>query len=163
VAVPCEATDGALACRLAVTAPGDWRWGAAASSGLATYALTAWASEPAGPCLDDRLEPNDVSGKSGALPTGITSHLKICGTNEDWFHVDLVAWQPLAVYALFLADVGAVRLELQDEAGATVATSTPDEGVAVLEVDAPSAGRYRVRVTAPGVSNIFYDLVVGLP
>jgi len=163
VPVACNPIDGGLGCQVAVTGPGTWRWGVAAASGLVAYDLGVWALEPDGPCLDDRLEPNDVGGKSVPLPVGVTSHLKICDGNEDWFHVDLSAYQPLAVYALFVPSLGAVQLELRDEAGVVIATSSAGEDAAVLEVEAPAAGRYRLLVEAPGVANTFYDLVVVLP
>jgi len=163
VSLPCQATDKGLTCQLAITAPGDWRFGLASSAGLVAYALTAWATEPPGPCVDDRLEPNDVAGKSDPLPPGITSHLKICDDNPDWFHVDLDAFQPLTVYALYLPERGAVQLELRAADGSVVATSTPANGAAVLEASAPAAGRFHVVVTAPAAANLFYDLIVELP
>ncbi len=161
--VTCGLVEGGLGCQVAITAPGTWRWGVSASSGLVAYGLQAWAVEPAGSCLDDRLEPNDVAGKSVELPVGVTSHLKICDGDSDWFHVDLGAFQPLEVYALTVPGSGAVELELRDEGGATVGQATTVEGTALLQVSAPAAGRYRLLVDAPGVDNVFYDLVVVLP
>ena len=163
LSLPCQATDKGLACQLAVSGPGDWRFGLGSTAGRVAYALTAWATEPAGACVDDRLEPNDVPGKSDPLPVGITSHLKICGTNDDWFHVDLAAFQPLTVYALFVAGGGAVQTELVDDAGVPVAASSSEEGAAVLQVSAPASGRFLVHVSAPGVDDVFYDLIVEQP
>ena len=160
VAVPCEQVDDNLRCTVQVTSAGTWRWGIASPLEHMRYAFSMWAREPAGACLDDRMEPNDQPEQAPELPPGITSHLKICGSGQDWFAIELEARQTLTLHMLHLAEQGNLDVRLYDPAGfeilAAAETSEEQERINYTPDD---AGRYRLMVWGFGVENAFYDLV----
>lgn len=129
----------------------------------AAYTLSAELVPFARQCLPDQAEPNEEPGQAGELFPGegwlSLSGLSLCGTEEDWFAVQLPAAASLTAAIDFPVERGALDLSLQR--GETVLDS--DHGYSGYKTVGASdleAGRYLLRVISKGGAANLYTLQV---
>lgn len=128
------------------------------------YALTTQVTGAA-TCTPDAFEPNDSAAAAAPIARGTYPTLTACGSDDDFYALNLTAGTQLSVQALFAHAEGDIDLDLLDPAGNSVASSvsvTDDEninytptmsGTFTLQVEL-----YRDTGNTPGNS---YQLVVG--
>jgi len=94
--------EGARTAEVEVPGPGDYviRIGPAAGDEAVPYALSFGATDPAGECRPDRLEPNDSPDESLALANGYTTHLTLCDGDRDVFSFRLAEWESFSAWLL---------------------------------------------------------------
>lgn len=129
--------------------------------GTSRYTLLQEVTDPAGPCVADRFEPNDTREQAKALALGVHSWLRMCGNDVDTFLVELEPFQRLLV-ATSHATGGFTDLRVVGPDGQTVVGEAVDSGPGpVLEVLAEEGGVYTISVVGFDVSaTLGYDLAV---
>ena len=154
-------TSTSLQCFAAV--PGNYPF-QVANNGLnaVPYMVEVTISEDLSVCKDDRFEANDSPGEAAPLEYSVTTWLKACGTNEDWFSLVGFPLERVNVYLLYEMDLGVVDATLFDESGdIPLAWSDSSAGSPGLVADLPEQGTYtiRIRSVSPGAT-IPYNLIV---
>lgn len=125
-----------------------------------TYQLAYSVTDPPGPCVADRLEPNDSD--SGAIPIepGVFTWLRLCPEDPvDTFSVYLEPFEHLMVTTSHQGGLGYTDLEIVEPSGFVVDSALDPSTGAYLEITALEEGPHLVRVLPYAVSSTLgYDL-----
>lgn len=123
------------------------------------YAFALAVTEPDGPCVDDRFEPNDTPDTGRPTEPGIVTRGKVCGSNTDWYRVFIGAFETATFWLLFEQASGDLDVRLYDSEGELVGGSTSTSDDELLEVLVDKGGYYDVEVRGKGAVSNAYDLV----
>ena len=105
---------------------------------------------------DDRHEDNDDAGAATPIhvdrsyPTATVLQGVVCGTDVDWFSVDLVEGDALHVELEHAPSSGALSLRIRDASGVVLGELPPGLSPAVLEMTASSDGPVFLRIAGDG-------------
>jgi hypothetical protein len=126
------------------------------------YVFALAASDPPGPCVEDRFEPNDRESEATPVPQhGILTRGKSCGPNPDFFRTWVGGFDTLVVWTLFDATAGDLEVQVTAPDGSALGVAAEvGPGEKIAEWLAPEPGFYDIRVAGPANGNIAYDLVV---
>jgi len=131
------------------------------SDSAVEYNIAFGATDPEeGNCLNDRFEPNDSFQSPQPIEDGVTTRIKICPGDVDWFEVFLGAYQVVEVWALFRHEFGDVDLAIYNTAGSLLgeAISTTDDEIMTFLTS--EAGLYYIQLRSKGAINNAVDLVI---
>ena len=111
------------------------------------YKLTQQATDPPGPCADDRFEPNNFQNLATKAGTGGISHwLRLCAGDKDLFSISVPPYSTLTAitnrqfgqgYAdivIYDPDGNAIGKQVDFGNGAQVATVVENAGLYIIEV-----------------------------
>jgi len=112
-------------------------------------------------CLNDPYEPNNTADTAiGVSGSAVLDGAAICGTDVDFFSIDLAEGDNLYLLAEFIDDNGNIELELRDVDGTLISgstSSTDNESVVGRNL---AAGKYFAVVDGSGTVNNVYTLTV---
>jgi hypothetical protein len=80
-------------------------------------------------CMDDRLEPNDSVKSASKIQAGFTTHLTLCGSDIDYFRIDMEDWEALSVYGFCPESSSNIHMDLIKINGQTGNEEIAAEGV----------------------------------
>lgn len=130
------------------------------------YHVLQQLSLPAGPCSDDRFEPNDTVETASFVSEGVHTSLSLCGSDgpdedADYFLVDLPPFSTLFVITGHETEMGYTDVTVIDPNGTEVAKVLDDGPGVDLSVLAELPGTYRIEVTGFDVIDVLpYDFAV---
>ena len=128
--------------------------------------LSVGAAPPPEVCPTDAFEENDDAASAIALPVGSHAALTVCGSDADWYSLEVAAGQTLTASALFPHAEGDVDITLYDASETWLASSvsvTDDEDLSWTATDATSVLLKVVLYNDNGtVVGNDYDLAVAL-
>ncbi len=103
---------------------------------------------PDGECVDDSLAGNHSQGEAHPIQAGVLSGLVICGTNSDWFSLDLSsASSTVNVTATFSKELTQDHsLTLYRADGSAVTTGEPSDRNLKLSTTIHETGKFAIRV-----------------
>ncbi len=127
------------------------------------YTLLQDVEDPAGPCPDDRYEPNDTEQQATTVSPGVHTWLRLCGmSDEDVFRmVDVPPFATLSVLTAHAPGQGFTDIVIVGPNGSIVADVLDLGDGAEVSILAESAGSYRVYVRPYDVGDALpYDLAI---
>ncbi len=153
--------EAALSASWVAPEPGRYHF-VVTSDGASEYELRYTVNDPPGPCLTDRLEPNDSDASAVALEPGVHTWLRLCPDDpQDTFILELEPFDYLMILTSHLPGIGYTDLEVVDPSGVVIATALDPSVGPNLEVTVTEAGPHLLRVVPYSVtSSLGYDLAI---
>jgi hypothetical protein len=99
-------------------------------------------------CTDDNQEENDSAAAARTIAPGVVGSLRMCGLDDDWFAMDVVAGDTVQVVLTTSTPNQNVDVQLQNAAGTVLASGTGPTGSETVNWVAVASGRVLVRVFA---------------
>ncbi len=133
------------------------------TSGAPTsYGLTYSVTDPLGPCLPDRFEPNDLDSTASPIEPGVLTWIRMCPDEaQDTFSVYLEPFDHLMLTTSHLPGFGFTDLEVIEPSGALAAYALDPSSGPYLEVTALEGGHHLIRVLPYSVTaSLGYDLAI---
>ena len=139
--------NGFAKAELATVPAGPIYYRVTGSGQFLEYDLKQSAMDPAGPCQEDRFEPNNFENLATELGTGGIHHwLRLCGQDKDLFSISVPPYSTLTAitkrpfgqgYAdivIYDPDGNAIGKQVDFGNGAQVATVVETAGLYIIEV-----------------------------
>ena len=132
------------------------------SNDQSAYEMMYSVTDPPGPCIADRFEPNDSIDEATSVESGVFTWLRLCPEDpQDMFVIQMESFEHLTVMTSHQEGLGFTDLEIRNPFGEILNTVFDYFEGASLEIVALEPGPYQVRVLPYLVSDTLgYDLSI---
>ncbi len=146
-----------------IPAPGDYKYSISNQTALAVnYDLQVSLTEDTSFCLEDRFEENDQPAEGAKLVHNVTTRVKSCGLDKDWFSFSGYPMEHIYLALSYDKNLGFIDIYLYDKEGnIMLAQSDGYAGAPILEATLQNMADYSVLVMGQEAgTNIPYDLLL---
>ncbi len=126
------------------------------------YMLLQDVTDPPGPCVPDRLEPNNHPTEATLIEEGVTTWARLCEGDQDFFAITVPSFTTLTALTFHSWGAGWADLEFRDANTNVLGNGTDYGEGADLQVLVEDEGVVYVVVTGEPNVTVSYDLGVFL-